>query len=61
MSVCARFEAQGCDFVEPETTKLKGRLQGGYLLHFSTVSGAERAQTGVLGRCGAIGAVILSF
>jgi hypothetical protein len=42
--------------------KVEGeRLQEGYLLHFSTVSGAERAQTGVLGCCGAIGAVGLSF
>ena len=36
-------------------------FKGGYLLHFSTVSGAERAQTGVLGRWEAIGVVGLSF
>jgi hypothetical protein len=39
----------------------EGDFKEAYLSHFSTVSGAERAQTGVLGRCGAIGAVSLSF
>jgi len=29
--------------VEPETAKKEGDFKGGYLLHFSTVSGAVRA------------------
>jgi hypothetical protein len=38
----------------------EGDFQEAYLSHFSTVSGAERAQTGVLGHWEAIGAVGLS-
>ena len=34
---------QRVQIVEPEIAKKEGRLQGGYLLHFSTVSGAVRA------------------
>jgi len=36
------FQVQ-VQIVEPETAKKEGDFKGGYLLHFSTVSGAVRA------------------
>jgi hypothetical protein len=48
-------------FVDTETTNLKGNFQEGYLLQFLAKRGAKKAQLGVFGRSGAIGAVYLAF
>jgi hypothetical protein len=48
-------------FVDAETTSLKGNFQEAYLLQFLAKRGAEKAQLGVFGRSGAIGAIYLAF
>jgi hypothetical protein len=48
-------------FVDPETTSLKENFQEAYLLQFLAKRGAEKAQLGVFGRSGAIGAIYFSF
>jgi hypothetical protein len=48
-------------FVDPETASLKGNFQEAYLLQFLAKRGAEKAQLGVFGRSGAIGAIYLAF
>jgi hypothetical protein len=48
-------------FVDVETTSLKGDFQEAYLLQFLAKRGAEKAQLGVFGRYGAIEAIYLEF
>jgi hypothetical protein len=48
-------------FVNPETTSLKGNFQEAYLLQFLAKQGVEKAQLGVFGRYGAIGSIYLEF
>jgi hypothetical protein len=47
--------------VDAETTSLKEDFQEAYLLHFLSKRGAEKAQLGVFGHSGAIGAIYLVF
>jgi hypothetical protein len=46
-------------FVDAETTSLKGDFQEAYILQFLAKRGAEKAQLGVFGHSKAIGAVYL--
>jgi hypothetical protein len=48
-------------FVNAETTSLKGDFQEAYLLKFLAKRGAEKTQLGVFGHSGAIGAIYLAF
>jgi hypothetical protein len=48
-------------FVDAETTRLKGDFQEAYLLQFLAKQGAEKAQLRVFGRSGAIRAIYLAF
>jgi hypothetical protein len=48
-------------FVDAETTSLKGDFQEAYLLQFLAKRGAKKAQLGVFGCSGAIGAIYLEF
>jgi hypothetical protein len=48
-------------FVDAETTSLKGDFQEAYLLHFLAKQGTKKAQLGVFGHSRAIGAIYLAF
>jgi hypothetical protein len=49
-------------FWRTRDNKLEGEnFQEAYLLHFLAKPGAEKAQLGVFGRSGAIGAIYLAF
>jgi hypothetical protein len=48
-------------FVDAETTSLKGDFQEAYLLQFLAKQGAKKAHLGVFGHSEAIGVVYLAF
>jgi hypothetical protein len=48
-------------FVDAETTSLKGDFEEAYLLQVLAKRGAEKAQLGVFGCFGAIGAIYLAY
>ena len=61
MHVGTRFSQGGVQFVDAETTSLKGDFQEAYFLQFLAKRGVEKAQQWVFGRSEAIGAIYWHF